>query len=135
MSTESAPQQQDASTANGVPVEPASAQEISVDSKESNYNEQDVNQINGDANDGDSASNPIPANATQGGREINKKVLYVGNIDQHVTEDMLNDVFKVTGTVVSIKIFPDKNVSIFVLLSSYWLFFILNILDLFYSYI
>lgn len=56
-----------------------------------------------------SASTPAPANASQGGREINKKVLYVGNIDQQVAEDTLNDVFKTVGNVVSIKIFPDKN--------------------------
>ena len=52
-----------------------------------------------------------PANASQGGREINKRVLYVGGVDQNVTEDMLSELFKVTGNVSSIKIFPDKNVS------------------------
>lgn len=56
---------------------------------------------------------PVPASATQGGRDVNKRILYVGNLDQHVSEDMLSDVFKVTGNVVSIKIFPDKNVSIY----------------------
>lgn len=51
-----------------------------------------------------------PANASQGGREVNKRVLYVGGVDQNVTEDMLSELFKVTGNVSSIKIFPDKNV-------------------------
>lgn len=56
-----------------------------------------------------SAANSAPANATQGGREINKKVLHVGNVDLNVTEDMLMELFKVAGKVSSIKIFPDKN--------------------------
>lgn len=51
----------------------------------------------------------VPANASQGGREVNKRVLYVGGVDQNVTEDMLSELFKVTGNVGSIKIFPDKN--------------------------
>lgn len=55
--------------------------------------------------------NVTPANASQGGREVNKRVLYVGGVDQNVTEDMLSELFKVTGNVSSIKIFPDKNVS------------------------
>ncbi|KAF5094481.1 hypothetical protein D0Z03_002072 [Geotrichum reessii] len=50
-----------------------------------------------------------PAHASQGGREVNKKVLYVGGVDQNVTEEMLLELFKVTGNVTSIKIFPDKN--------------------------
>ena len=48
------------------------------------------------------------AHASQGGTEVNKKVLYVG-VDQNVTEEMLLELFKVTGNVTSIKIFPDKN--------------------------
>lgn len=50
-----------------------------------------------------------PANAADGGREVNRKVLYVGGVDQNINEDMLNELFKVTGTVLSIKILPDKN--------------------------
>lgn len=73
-----------------------------------NNNSSQQNQSRADTPES-SVSTPTPANASQGGREINKKVLYVGNIDQQVAEDMLNDVFKTTGNVVSIKIFPDKN--------------------------
>lgn len=71
----------------------------------------DTSDLNNDGQDQQDQNSPAPANASQGGREVNKKVLYVGNIDQHVTEDMLIEVFKVTGNVLSIKIFPDKNVS------------------------
>lgn len=52
---------------------------------------------------------PQPANAANGGRELNKKVLHVGGIDHKVTENMLMEIFKVTGEVLSIKMFPDKN--------------------------
>lgn len=111
-------QQQQDTSMNDIHVEPAGSKDILGDSKESaasapaqDGNNNNINGNNG-GNEEDESNNVIPANATQGGREINRKVLYVGNIDQHVTEDMLNDVFKVTGGVVSIKIFPDKNVSI-----------------------
>lgn len=57
----------------------------------------------------DSAPAPQPANAANGGRELNKKVLHVGGIDHNVTENMLMEIFKVTGEVLSIKMFPDKN--------------------------
>lgn len=57
----------------------------------------------------DAAQPSTPANASQGGREINSRVLHVSGVDSNVTEDMLSDLFKVTGNVVSIKIFPDKN--------------------------
>jgi nucleolysin TIA-1/TIAR len=51
-----------------------------------------------------------PANAAEGGREINKRVLHVGGVDQNVTEDMLMELFRVTGNVVSIKILPEKSI-------------------------
>lgn len=60
--------------------------------------------------DQQNAISAVPANASQGGREINRRALYVGGVDQNVTEDMLSELFKVTGSVSSIKIFPDKNV-------------------------
>lgn len=50
-----------------------------------------------------------PANAVEGGREISKKTLHVFGLPQTVTEDMLRELFSVTGNVNSIKILFDKN--------------------------
>lgn len=73
---------------------------------------QDLSLADTISSDQQNAINAVPANASQGGREINKRALYVGGVDQNVTEDMLSELFKVTGSVSSIKIFPDKNVSV-----------------------
>jgi len=43
--------------------------------------------------------------------EPNKRALYVGGLDQRVTEDVLQQIFATAGTVKSVKIIPDKNVS------------------------
>lgn len=43
--------------------------------------------------------------------EPNKRALYVGGLDQRVTEDVLRQIFETTGHVQSVKIIPDKNVS------------------------
>lgn len=43
--------------------------------------------------------------------EPNKRALYVGGLDQRVTEDVLKQIFETTGHVQSVKIIPDKNVS------------------------
>lgn len=45
--------------------------------------------------------------------EPNKRALYVGGLDQRVTEDILRQIFETTGHVQSVKIIPDKNVSRF----------------------
>lgn len=45
--------------------------------------------------------------------EPNKRALYVGGLDQRVTEDVLRQIFETTGHVQSVKIIPDKNVSRF----------------------
>jgi hypothetical protein len=42
--------------------------------------------------------------------EPNKRALYVGGLDQRVTEDVLRQIFETTGHVQSVKIIPDKNV-------------------------
>ena len=42
--------------------------------------------------------------------EPNKRALYVGGLDQRVTEDILRQIFETAGHVVSVKIIPDKNV-------------------------
>lgn len=44
--------------------------------------------------------------------EPNKRALYVGGLDPRVTEEVLKQIFETTGHVQSVKIIPDKNVSI-----------------------
>jgi len=44
--------------------------------------------------------------------EPNKRALYIGGLDARVTEDILKQIFETTGHVQSVKIIPDKNVSI-----------------------
>ncbi|ATY67490.1 nuclear and cytoplasmic polyadenylated RNA-binding protein pub1 [Cordyceps militaris CM01] len=41
--------------------------------------------------------------------EPNKRALYVGGLDQRVTEDVLRQIFETTGHVQNVKIIPDKN--------------------------
>ena len=55
-----------------------------------------------------SETNVIPANATQGGRETSDKILYVGNLDKSIAEDVLKQYFQVAGQVVDVKIMVDK---------------------------
>lgn len=50
-----------------------------------------------------------PANAIEGGREVSNKILYVAGLPKSVTEDMLRELFNVTGQVQTIKILFDKN--------------------------
>lgn len=44
--------------------------------------------------------------------EPNKRALYVGGLDQRVTEDVLRQIFETTGHVQNVKIIPDKNVGL-----------------------
>ena len=55
-----------------------------------------------------SDTNVIPANATQGGRETSDTILYVGNLDKSIAEDVLKQYFQVAGQVVDVKIMVDK---------------------------
>lgn len=50
-----------------------------------------------------------PASAVEGGREVSKKILYVGGLHKSVSEDMLKDLFSVAGPIQSVKILNDKN--------------------------
>ncbi|EEQ40637.1 RNA recognition motif family protein [Clavispora lusitaniae] len=50
-----------------------------------------------------------PASATNGGREISRKVLYVGGLPKSINEDALNEKFSASGPVFSVKILNDKN--------------------------
>lgn len=52
--------------------------------------------------------NVVPANATHGGRETSDKVLYVGNLDKSITEDVLKQYFQVAGQIVDVKVMVDK---------------------------
>lgn len=45
--------------------------------------------------------------------EPNKRALYVGGLDQRVTEDVLKQIFETSGHVQSVKVIPDKNVRAF----------------------
>lgn len=60
---------------------------------------------------GSAKPNPdfVPASATNGGREISKKVLYVGGLHKSVSEDGITDLFSQSGQVHSVKILNDKN--------------------------
>ena len=44
--------------------------------------------------------------------EPNKRALYVGGLDPRVTEEVLKQIFEVAGHVQSVKVIPDKNVSV-----------------------
>lgn len=56
-----------------------------------------------------SSSEFIPASATNGGREISRKVLYVGGLHKSVSEEGIIDLFSPCGQVHSVKILNDKN--------------------------
>jgi nucleolysin TIA-1/TIAR len=44
--------------------------------------------------------------------EPNKRALYVGGLDQRVTEEILKQIFETAGHVQSVKIIPDKSVTV-----------------------
>jgi len=50
--------------------------------------------------------------------EPNKRALYVGGLDQSITEEVLQKIFETAGHVISVKIIPDKNVSLHIFSSS-----------------
>lgn len=51
----------------------------------------------------------VPANAIKGGRETSDRVLYVGNLDTSINEEILKQYFQVGGPIANIKIMVDKN--------------------------
>ena len=55
---------------------------------------------------------PLSGGARRAAPEPNKRALYVGGLDPRVTEDVLKQIFETTGHVQSVKIIPDKNVSV-----------------------
>jgi nucleolysin TIA-1/TIAR len=62
---------------------------------------------------GEQAGIMSPSSATSMRRaapEPNKRALYIGGLDQRVTEDILRQIFETTGHVQNVKIIPDKNV-------------------------
>lgn len=61
--------------------------------------------------DMDSLMSPTTAALRRAAPEPNKRALYVGGLDQRVTEDVLRQIFETTGHVQNVKIIPDKNVS------------------------
>ncbi|CCH42041.1 Nuclear and cytoplasmic polyadenylated RNA-binding protein PUB1 [Wickerhamomyces ciferrii] len=50
-----------------------------------------------------------PALATQGGREVSNKILYVGGLDKTISEDQLREIFSQHGEIDNVKILFDKN--------------------------
>lgn len=50
-----------------------------------------------------------PASATEGGREISNKILYVGSLHKSLSEESIKDVFSIGGPIHSIKLLNDKN--------------------------
>lgn len=50
-----------------------------------------------------------PASATNGGREISRKALYVGGLPKSINEDALREKFSSSGAVYSVKLLNDKN--------------------------
>jgi len=64
-------------------------------------------------NPGNSIASPTSATSymRRSAPEPNKRALYVGGLDQRVTEDVLKQIFETTGHVQNVKIIPDKNVS------------------------
>ncbi|CDR46291.1 CYFA0S22e02190g1_1 [Cyberlindnera fabianii] len=50
-----------------------------------------------------------PALASEGGREVSRKILYVGGLTKTVTEENLREIFGASGAVESVKILFDKN--------------------------
>ena len=54
---------------------------------------------------------PTSAGFRRAAPEPNKRALYIGGLDQRVTEDVLRQIFETTGHVQNVKIIPDKNVS------------------------
>lgn len=59
-----------------------------------------------------SATTPSGGKVTRAAPEPNKRALYVGGLDPRVTEEVLQQIFETTGHVQSVKIIPDKNVSL-----------------------
>lgn len=61
-------------------------------------------------NDPDNLLSPGGTSFRRAAPEPNKRALYVGGLDQRVTEDVLRQIFETTGHVQNVKIIPDKNV-------------------------
>lgn len=57
---------------------------------------------------------PVSAGGTvrRAAPEPNKRALYVGGLDPRVQDEVLKQIFETVGHVQSVKIIPDKNVSL-----------------------
>ena len=92
-------------------VESTTSSETTAQDEEQKNAEQKKEENSGEENkEGSEKSdvNVVPANATQGGRETSDKILYVGNLDKSIAEDVLKQYFQVAGQVVDVKIMVDK---------------------------
>ncbi|KAK5781968.1 Pub1p PWA37_000738 [Arxiozyma heterogenica] len=90
-------------------IEPTTSKSSNQDEKQKNE-EQNEESSEPESKEGSEKSdtNIVPANATQGGRETSDKILYVGNLDKSIAEDVLKQYFQVAGQVVDVKIMVDK---------------------------
>lgn len=78
--------------------------------KEKHSNEQDINQsLSNLSLKTSEEKNSSPALATQGGREVSDKILYIANLSKNVTEENLQEIFSIGGEITSLKILIDKN--------------------------
>lgn len=69
--------------------------------------EREVEKVENDVEE-EEKSNVVPASATKGGRETSDKVLYVGNLDKSITEDLLKQYFQAGGPIQNVKIIVDN---------------------------
>ena len=68
---------------------------------------QEVEGDNASQENDDDKPSVVPASATKGGRETSDRVLYVGNLDKSITEDLLKQYFQAGGPIQNVKIIED----------------------------
>lgn len=50
-----------------------------------------------------------PVLAAKGGRETSDRILYVGNLDKNISEEVVKQYFQVGGAIANVKVLVDKN--------------------------
>ena len=83
-------------------------------------------QMSGSGTNGDQQNNGLDGNGVPLGfiprpeDETKQRALYVGNLDPRVNEELLTDIFATAGSVVNVKIVPDRSVRSLVFFSLYF---------------
>ncbi|CAL9731401.1 nuclear and cytoplasmic polyadenylated RNA-binding protein Pub1p [Monosporozyma unispora] len=103
ISTEAPVPQQNDSIPTETPIESTTSETTQVGEESEPKEQEEQNE-----NNAESHEDVVPANATHGGRETSNNVLYVGNLDKSITEDVLKQYFQVAGQVVDVKVMVDK---------------------------